>query len=192
MENQSAGTKRRIGLIAALVCCIAILATGTLAYFNAEETAHNVITTGSLSMKLHEEAEDGKPFPTDGVSGVMPDTEVVKKAYVENTGGVDMYVRISIEKDIQSMEDAGVKLNFEHITLDINTADWTEKDGYYYYNRALKPGEKTEPLFTRVRFDKTMGNEYMNARISIDVNAQAVQSRNNTDSPLTAAGWPEA
>lgn len=192
MENQGAGTKRRIGLIAVLVCCIAILATGTLAYFNAEETAHNVITTGSLSMKLHEEAEGGKPFPTDGVSGVMPDTEVVKKAYVENTGGVDMYVRISIEKDIQSMEDAGAKLNFEHITLDINTADWTEKDGYYYYNRALKPGEKTEPLFTKVSFDKTMGNEYMNARISIDVNAQAVQSRNNTDSPLTAAGWPEA
>ncbi len=192
MENQDAGTKRRIGLIATLVCCIAILATGTLAYFNAEETAHNVITTGILSMKLHEEAEDGKPFPTDGVSGVMPDTEVVKKAYVENTGGVDMYVRISIEKEIQSMEDAGAKLNFEHITLDINTADWTEKDGYYYYNRALKPGEKTEPLFTRVSFDKAMGNEYMNARISIDVNAQAVQSRNNTDSPLTAAGWPEA
>ena len=37
-----------------------------------------------------------------------------------------------------------------------------------------------------------MGNEYMNARLTIKVNAQAVQSRNNTDSALTAAGWPEA
>ncbi|MDY3026890.1 MAG: TasA family protein [Candidatus Faecivicinus sp.] len=190
MEIQNSGAKRKIGLIATIVCCIAILTAGTLAYFNAEETAVNVITTGNLSMKLHEEAEDGKPFPSEGVFGVMPDTDVAKKAYVENTGSVDMYVRIAIEKEIQGESDR--ELGFENITLDLNTADWTEQDGYYYYNRALKPGEKTEPLFTMVRFDKEMGNEYMNARLTIKVNAQAVQSRNNTDSALTAAGWPEA
>ena len=171
MEIQNTGAKRKIGLIATIVCCIAILTAGTLAYFNAEETAVNVITTGNLSMKLHEEAEDGTP-------------------YVENTGSVDMYVRIAIEKEIQGESDR--ELGFENITLDLNTTDWTEQDGYYYYNRALKPGEKTEPLFTMVRFDKEMGNEYMNARLTIKVNAQAVQSRNNTDSALTAAGWPEA
>ena len=178
MEIQNSGAKRKIGLIATIVCCIAILTAGTLAYFNAEE------------MKLHEEAEDGKPFPSEGVFGVMPDTDVAKKAYVENTGSVDMYVRIAIEKEIQG--ESNRELGFENITLDLNTADWTEQDGYYYYNRALKPGEKTEPLFTMVRFDKEMGNEYMNARLTIKVNAQAVQSRNNTDSALTAAGWPEA
>lgn len=190
MEIQNTGAKRKIGLIATIVCCIAILTAGTLAYFNAEETAVNVITTGNLSMKLHEEAEDGKPFPSEGVFGVMPDTDVAKKAYVENTGSVDMYVRIAIEKEIQGEADR--ELGFENITLDLNATDWTEQGGYYYYNRALKPGEKTEPLFTMVRFDKEMGNEYMNARLTIKVNAQAVQSRNNTDSALTAAGWPEA
>ena len=69
MEIQNSGAKRKIGLIATIVCCIAILTAGTLAYFNAEETAVNVITTGNLSMKLHEEAEDGKPFPSEGVCG---------------------------------------------------------------------------------------------------------------------------
>ena len=54
MEIQNSGAKRKIGLIATIVCCIAILTAGTLAYFNAEETAVNVITTGNLSMKLHE------------------------------------------------------------------------------------------------------------------------------------------
>ena len=170
-----------------------ILASGTVAYFTAQETAYNVITTGALSMRLVEEGADGKPFPKEGITGVLPNMEVTKKVYVENTGDVDMYVRIALATNVESMQDGVEKLPFDdHITLNINKTDWTEKDGYYYYNRVLKPGEATEPLFTTVSFDANMGNEYMNARVQIDVDAQAVQSKNNTDSPLTAAGWPKA
>lgn len=192
MENRRNAIKKRIGLIATIVCCIAILASGTVAYFTAQETAYNVITTGALSMRLVEEGADGKPFPKEGVTGVLPNMEITKKVYVENTGDVDMYVRIALDKKIESLSDPAAKLNFKHITLDINETDWTEQDGYYYYNRVLKPGEATEPLFTTVSFGASLGNEYMNARVQIDVDAQAVQSKNNTDSPLTAAGWPKA
>ena len=118
--------------------------------------------------------------------------EVTKKVHIENTGDVDMYVRIALDQKIESLSDPAAQLNFEHISLDINTADWTKQGDYYYYKKALKPGQATEPLFTTVSFDAKMGNEYMNARVRIDVDAQAVQSKNNTDSPLTAAGWPKA
>lgn len=193
MENRKNAIKKRIGLIATIVCCIAILASGTVAYFTAQETAYNVITTGALAMRLVEEGADGKPFPKEGITGVLPNMEVTKKVYVENTGDVDMYVRIALATNVESMQDGVEKLPFDdHISLNINKTDWTEKDGYYYYNRVLKPGEATEPLFTTVSFDAKMGNEYMNARVRIDVDAQAVQSKNNTDSPLTAAGWPKA
>ena len=193
MENRKNAIKKRIGLIATIVCCIAILASGTVAYFTAQETAYNVITTGALAMRLVEEGADGKPFPKEGITGVLPNMDVTKKAYVENTGDVDMYVRIALDTNVESMQEGVEKLPFDdHISLNINKTDWTEKDGYYYYNRVLKPGEATEPLFTTVSFDAKMGNEYMNARVRIDVDAQAVQSKNNTDSPLTAAGWPKA
>lgn len=193
MENRKNAIKKRIGLIATIVCCIAILASGTVAYFTAQETAYNVITTGALAMRLVEEGADGKPFPKEGITGVLPNMEVTKKVYVENTGDVDMYVRIALDTNVESMQEGVEKLPFDdHISLNINKTDWTEKDGYYYYNRVLKPGEATEPLFTTVSFDAKMGNEYMNARVRIDVDAQAVQSKNNTDSPLTAAGWPKA
>lgn len=191
-ENRKWAIRNRIGLIATIICCIAILASGTAAYFTAQETSHNIITTGMLSMRLVEEGEDGKPFPKEGVTGILPNMQVTKKPYVENTGDVDMYVRIAIQMEITSLADESRALDTRHISLDINTADWTEKDGYYYYNRVLKPGEATEPLFTKVSFSAKMGNEYMNARAIIDVDAQAVQSKNNTDSPLTAAGWPKA
>ena len=192
MENRRNAIRKRIGLIATIVCCIAILASGTVAYFTAQETAYNVITTGTLSMRLVEEGADGKPFPKEGITGILPNMEVTKKVYVENTGDVDMYVRIALDQKIESLSDPAAQLNFEHISLDINTADWTKQGDYYYYKKALKPGEATEPLFTTVSFDAKMGNEYMNARVRIDVDAQAVQSKNNTDSPLTAAGWPKA
>jgi len=38
---------------------------------------------------------------------------------------------------------------------------------------------------------KTMDNDYQNATIEINVEAQAVQSANNGTSVLTATGWPK-
>ena len=197
MENQNMKTpnaitiKKRVALIAAIVCCIAMVAAGSLAYFTAQETAKNVITTGALKMALHDETTDGKPFPEDGISGVVPATTVDKKVYVENVGNVDMYVRIALDKVITPAKGTQAELDFSNITLDIDSSKWTEKDGYYYYNRALKPGEKTEPLFTKVSFGAELGNDYMDAKVVIDVDAQAVQSKNNTDSALDAKGWPK-
>lgn len=194
MENQMKKmlSKKTIVLAAAIVCIAAMLAAGTLAYFVAEETAYNVITTGTLDMILHEETDDGQPWPEGGISNVMPGTDVTKKVYLENDGTVDFYVRIQVEKAITAAEGVEAELNFENITLDINTKMWTEKDGYYYYKTAVKPGEKTEPLFTKVSFGPELGNEYQNCKVEITVKAEAVQSKNNGDSALTASGWTSA
>ena len=78
------------------------------------------------------------------------------------------------------------------VELALNTAYWTEKDGYYYYTKALKPGEVTAPVFTSVTFNATMGNEYQNATATVDVFAQAVQTANNGDAVMNAQGWPKA
>lgn len=182
--------KKRIALIAVVIACLALLAAGTTAYFTAEETQYNVITTGMLDMTLHETTTGGEPWPEEGISNVMPGVSVDKVVTVENTGGVDFYVRIALEKSITAAEGVAAELNFEHITLDIDTENWTEQDGYYYYNRALLPGEATEPLFTTVFFEPEMGNEYMSAKVEIGVNAEAVQSRNNGEDALGATGWP--
>lgn len=184
---RKARKKQRILLVAAAICCIAIVATGTLAYFTAEEKAYNVITTGYLSMDLVEETTGGKPFPDKGISGVTPGMTVDKIAYVENNGGVDFWTRLSFTMKVTG--ENGQELSDKYISLDINTNAWTERDGFYYYNASVKPGEETEPIFTKVSFAKEMGNEYMNAKVEIDIDAYAVQSKNNGDSALTATGW---
>lgn len=190
--NKRAAWKKRMVCLAGLAICAAILGTGTAAYFVAEETAYNVITTGSLHMELVEETEDGKPWPENGVSDVVPAVEVGKVVYVENKGSVPFFTRIQVEKVIHPAEGTDAALDVGLIGLDINTAAWTEADGCYYYHRILEPGEKTEPLFTRVSFAPEMDNAYMEAKVEIVVLAQAVQSANNGTDPLKAQGWSEA
>lgn len=183
--------QKRVMCLALIICGLAILATGTAAYFTAEETAYNVITTGCLYMELVEETTDGDPWPEEGITGIMPGMKVDKVVYVENVGSVPFYTRISMDNIIIPGPGVEAELSFEHISLDLNEEDWAEQDGFYYYKEALQPGEKTEPLFTKVSFAPEMGNEYMNAKVEVYVLAQAVQSANNGSEPTEALGWSE-
>lgn len=187
-QAHKARVKKRIVAVAAVLIMLAILAGGTLAYFTAEETAYNVITTGVLEMALMEEKKDGTPF--EDVFGVMPGEAVDKIVYVKNTGNVPFYARIALDK---SVKVNGKSLDFDTvISLDINTGDWIERDGYYYYKEAIQPGESSTELFTMVSFSKNMGNDYQNAKVEITVNAQAVQSKQSDEhagGPLEAVGW---
>lgn len=198
MEQQNnqpkvkSGMKKRMLTAALALCCLAVLATGTLAYFTAEETAQNVITMGALKMDLVE--LDEKDEPWEDVENIVPGMEVTKKAYVENNGSVDFYTRVKIEKRfVPAQGDELPKLNTGLVELNINKASWDlREDGFYYYNKPVAPDEKTEPLFTTVTFSTKMGNEYQNVKVIIDLDAQAVQSRNNGESALEATGWPES
>lgn len=198
MEQQNnqpkvkSGMKKRMLTAALALCCLAVLATGTLAYFTAEETAQNVITMGALKMDLVELNEKGEPW-TD-VENIVPGMEVTKKAFVKNKGTVDFYTRVKITK--RYVNEQGEKLpelNTGLVELDLGE-DWElDEDGfYYYYKKPVAPGEETEPLFTTVTFSTKMGNEYQNVKVIIDLDAQAVQSRNNGESALEATGWPES
>ena len=82
----------------------------------------------------------------------------------------------------------------QEATLDYlcQTENWTEKDGWYYYNEALQPGESTKPLFTTVVFAPSMDNLYRNAQATVVVDVEATQFVHNGQSALEAAGWPDA
>ena len=197
MEQQNnqpkvkSGMKKRMLTAALALCCLAVLATGTLAYFTAEETAQNVITMGSLKMELVELNEEGKPWTN--VENIVPGMEVTKEAFVKNTGTVDFYTRVKITKTfVPAQGEEKPELNTKLVRLDINEKYWEPgNDGFYYYKKPVAPGEETKPLFTTVTFSTEMGNEYQNVKVKIDLDAQAVQSRNNGDSATKATCWPE-
>lgn len=189
-------TKSRIALIALAVCCIALLSAGTAAYFTIQATAYNVITTGVLDFTLHEKTTDGAEPGTpldklpdwEDVFNVVPGAEFSKIAYVENTGMQDLFARVKITKKVTDKD--GNQLPTDVLTLTLDTTDWIEKDGWYYYKSVLTPGQSTSPLLESVHFDFMMGNEYQGATSVVTVKAQAVQAKNNSEDVMTAAGWP--
>jgi len=183
--------KKKVCVIAVLVICLAIAAYGTSAYFTHEQTATNVITSGSIQIELQEWSDTGNGLvPFEDTDGVMPGMEVSKIVQVKNIGGQSAWIRVSADKTIQLAEGVDGEVDLSLISYDLNADFWTEKDGFYYYSTILHPNEVTKPLFTKVIFSATMSNMYQNSKAVIDVTAQATQVANNGTCALDAAGWP--
>lgn len=190
--------KRKILLLAAVAACAAITAVGTLAYFSADNTAHNVITTGGVNIEIVEQMKDGDTlvdFPEEGIIGVMPGTSVSKIVQVKNTDASDAWIRASVSMSLQTAEGSELPLVLtggeDVITFTVMDGWIDGGGGYYYYREALKPDDMTEPLFAAVNFDPGMDNRYQNSTAKISVTAHAVQAANNGDNIMDAKGWPE-
>lgn len=177
-------------LVVSAVSVIALSAIGaTTAFFTAEDTARNVITTGNIKIDLFETmlSTDGTHIPFENQVGIMPGEAVSKNAQVENTGGQDAYIRVKVATHIELAD--GTKGDETLVSLNFNIEDWTEKDGYWYYNYPLSPDETTSPLFTQAEFSGKMGNGYQGGKAVIDVTAYGVQKANNGDTATDALGW---
>lgn len=186
--------KLRLFTGAVIVMCLSLLGFGTMAYFTAENTAHNVITSGNIKIELQEWADEDKkiPFPKEGIDGMRPGAEATKVVEVKNTGSNAAYVRVWVEKNFTLSEGVTGETDTDLIKIDFNDTSWTlGEDGYYYYNKALEPGDVTEALFTSVGFDPDMGNLYQKSTASVEVTAYAVQVANNGETVMDAKGWPE-
>lgn len=190
--------KRKIFAAAVIVICLSTLAYGSLAYFTADDTARNVITAGSLDISIEEwqqEGDDLLPYPTNEPIAVMPATKVSKIVTVRNHDA-QSFIRARLDVTVRDADGQIMELPPEAlssvITLAVNTEDWTQKDGWWYYGSPVDSKTATQPLMTEVRFDgPSMTNEYQNCTVEINVTAQAVQTANNRSTALEALGWPE-
>ena len=179
--------KKRIVVVCLLIALLAMVSTGTIAYFTVNQKAQNAITTGELSFQLHQTTADGTPYPDEPIV-IMPGDVQSKIVTVENTGMRPMYLRIKLTAAVND----GALDATECMLLDINESDWIVDGEYYYYKTALEAGETTTPLFTQVTFvGNRVTNAYLGKLLSLDVAAFAVQSDHNGTAPQDAVGWPE-
>lgn len=192
--------KRKLFFIAVIVICLSLTAYGTLAFFTAEDTAHNVITTGNVDIILVDSIKDGEKTENGwSLSGVMPGQQVTKPVSVKNTGSGEAWIRVKVTLDIlgadqeelpQTIETQSGK--FDVVSYVLDSDDWQLHDGFVYYTKPVPAGKSTNSLFKDdiVQFAKQMGNEYQNCHVSIYVEAEAVQTANNGKTVLDAKGWP--
>lgn len=189
--------KKRIFAIAVVICCLSVLASTTLAYWTDSDIARNVITSAGVDVKIVEEQlVDGvlQPYPGHPIQ-IMPATRVSKIVSVQNLQG-DSWIRMNYTLAVY--DAAGSEMDIpagklaEMILIAPNTADWTYKDSWWYYKDALKPWEKSAPLFEEVVFSGPhIDNKYQNCTVKINVTVHAVQQAHNGESVWAALGWPE-
>lgn len=193
--------KKKLFAVAVIAICLAILASGSLAYFTAEDTAHNVITSGGVNIDVVEKTKgEGDvlvDFPEEGIKNVMPGAAVSKIVQVENTGASEAWIRVKVEATIVSEagEDLPLTIGEDEIPVMAYSVleGWVDGgDGYWYYETPVAPETMTEVLFEEVVFEPSMGNEYQNCTANLIISAEAVQTANNGETVLDAQGWPEA
>ena len=192
-----------IGTIALLIVTVSIFVAQTFAYFtDSSSTQKNRITPGKLDISIIEVNEGGNFDWMAQPVKVMPASVFTYGGVgVQNTGTLPVYIRIKVEKSILQSEheispgwESLIACNFmaNNDSLPEEQKDlWVYHEGYYYYKKALAPGEETTSLFDTVLFSPNMGNEFKNCSIQFKLLCQSVQSGGNSLDPTTAWGWPD-
>lgn len=178
--------KNKTLLSALSLICILSLIGGSFAFYSYEKTATNVFTSSSLDVELLTLKDvNGELVDASGDEDILPGVVIERIVKVKNISKEDAWIRVLVTINDDIVKDNII--GFE----DLNTADWTYKDGYYYYSKALKADETTSELFKGLRISEKLNNDYSNEKFSFKIEAQATQVKNNGSSATDASGWPE-
>lgn len=162
--------KKIIACISVIVAIACIAGVGTYAFVISNGTAKNTFTTGNVDISIRQIAD----FPEE--ERIMPGIQVPQTVWATNLGDNPCYVRIEFNDKFSLSDDTE---NSFLISGNIGETKWIEKDGYYYYNKILDPGEETEALNTSVAFDSKLSQNLAGQEFKANAIAFAVQSQNN-------------
>lgn len=188
--------KKFIFAVCALaVAVVAAIGAFTLAYAPPmTSTGITVIQSGELEIELRESSiPKGGSTPVLGNAPIQihPGEIASKQVTVKNTGPIKIFVRVRMHPQFTlSEENAGKPVDPSLVSCNVDHRFWLLQGDYYYFYRALAPGEETPPIFTNVTFDQAMDNTYTNSTITFLVDAAAVPANPNAASVYDAAHWP--
>lgn len=192
--------KKKILSIALVVAVIAIMVSGTLAYFTAEDEVTNTFTIGSVKIEVVEDFEEPEAMIPVVTADDSDPNYINKDARVKNTGDNAAYVQMYVAIP-KALDDVGA-----FVVVDANTGDWTDRaaagtaeiDGVtcnvymYRYKNLLDVNAETSDVITaaylasQLDYDHDTNRFVMNGTaitdyipgesINIYVAAQAIQA----------------
>lgn len=145
-------------LVVGTICGVVMASSigfGAKAYFTSEQTTQSSYKVVKVGTEIEEEV----------------DTEGTKYVRVKNTETASCYIRARVTMSPSQIE--------KYVSLKgLNTADWIlNSDGYYYYNKILKPGDVSFALFEgyEVADSDEAVNMLKSTEFSITIEHDAVQ-----------------
>lgn len=189
--------KKAKSIIATVSVLGVIGVSGIIAYFTDTATVTNHASMGIVDIDLKEYTlnENGEKVAWEDVTNVTPGDVISKIPEINCVkGAVDCYIRAKVEI---TSRDENLQNSTEMLTLDnlnVNEQNWyyCEEDGYFYYKNIVTDENEPIVLFSEVTIPSTLDNAWSLEQLSIDVTAEAIQSKNFT--PNFADGstqpWP--
>lgn len=133
--------KKKLFVVALVVCLLATISMGTLAWFNAQDEVENKFYVADstdtnpediFSIDVYENYDsDGDDTDEEYQSGItyediLPGDELQKEAYVKNTGYYDQYVRVTVTiSDATAWIHAvGQDIAIENLFVGFDAAKW--------------------------------------------------------------------
>lgn len=175
-------------IIIASVMLLLLVAVGTtIAYiFTETEPVENTFNPSKVSCAVVEKGYEP-------VSGGIQNISEKSNVQIKNTGDTDAYIRVAVVVNWASAGGSGVwaqkpaDSDYE-ITYNSNEDWFYGGDGFYYYSKAVPPGESTSVLIDEARQlssapNGTDGTQYY---LSIEIVASAIQS---TPETVVAEQW---
>lgn len=186
MENK----KNKLTILM-IVLCIMVPIGGAIAYFRADTSSSNKLTSGNIGIELRDTttSEDGQSSDEGiefnfGYPGAAKD----KETFVENTSDNELYTRITVTKYWQDEQgNKVIDANPEFIEIVTNDqSNWIIQDSdenkeivYFYYKNLLTPGEATDLFVNQIKLsgaiDNTDAMKYSGLYAQLDFKADAVQ-----------------
>ncbi|MFI3805642.1 hypothetical protein [Vagococcus fluvialis] len=116
------------------------------AFYQKQQQAYNG-QEGNLQVKLVDNSTITSSLPISGVQD-----RVIE---VMNEGEVNQFVRVLVHPTFKDENGIQQVVSLEDMTGGLNSIDWQPgEDGYYYYQKKLKAGNKTPALFQQVKGSK--------------------------------------
>ena len=161
----------------------------TYAYLMDNDNKMNVFTISNPDVKIIEN------FPVSSFSD--DDKTLAKEVSIVNEGTSDMVVRISYNEffydpdhvnistaEVYSIPDYSYAYSIFNNRIDVVTKNWVidwmtlcvEKDGWYYYKKILKPGEKVDILRGVTLMGDYENHPYSGLKYELNFNLEAVQA----------------
>lgn len=169
-------------IITSVMLLLLVTVGTTLAYIFTETTpVENTFKPSKVSCAVVENG--GTP-----VTGSVTDTGNVKEnVQIKNTGDTDAYIRVAVVVNWASADGSCVwaqKPADDDYTITYNLSNgwFNGGDGFYYYSKAVSPGESTSVLIDEAKQlssapNGTDGTQYY---LSIEIVASAIQSTPET------------
>ena len=201
-------TKKKVITIALVVCLIAILSAGTLAWFTDDDSATNKFMIADstdlnpediFSVDVKENTPFGDAKDGEEYTNILPGDVLKKEAYVENTGHYNQYVRVTVTvSDADAwFQILGTNYDVTKLLVGFDSTKWEhgwnnlvdlqpgdplpENLVYVLYLRDILPAGQKTGIFDAVKIPNTLTKEQaalFEGGFTIDIKAEAVQTEN--------------